>query len=500
MVDDLYDVLVIGGGVNGAGIARDAAGRGLKTLLVEGRDLASSTSSASTKIIHGGLRYLEYFEFRLVREALREREVLLKSAPHIMWPLEFILPHDKHLRPAWFIRIGLFFYDNLAKRIFLPASKTVSFKNTVYGKPLRDRLKKGFSYADGWVEDSRLVVMNVIDAKEKGADILPYTACVALKQDGDIWEAELKDTLNARPQIVRAKTVVNAAGPWVSTFLHGVARQNKEHHHVKLVKGSHIIVSKLYQGEHAYILQHHDKRIVFTIPYEGNYTLIGTTDVAFEGDPSHVQIEEDEILYLCDVVNEYFKRQLTPRDVVSHYSGVRPLLDDGAENASAVTRDYKLDWSQNEGQPPLLSIYGGKITTHRKLSEQAVDRLCEVLGRDASLPWTKQSVLPGGDFESKDKLYEQVKSVYPWLHKNMLERWITAYGTRLYTIIGAAKVIKDLGQHFGEHVYQAEIDYMVREEFARSTEDILWRRSKLGLHLSDKTKQAIADYMKHVRV
>ena len=370
---DIYDLLVIGGGINGAGIARDAAGRNLKVMLVDAHDLASATSSASTKIIHGGLRYLEQFDFRLVREALKEREILLKNAPHIIWPLEFILPHEPHLRPSWMIRLGLFLYDHLAKRKKLPASLGVDLNSGLYGAPLKDRIKRGFSYADGWVDDARLVVFNALSAKEQGAVIKTYTTCTHIAQQKNMWYVTLRDTQTGKENKAKAKAIVNAAGPWAADFINDAIPDMQGKHQLKLVKGSHIIVPKLFEGSHCYILQHEDGRIVFAIPYERNFTFIGTTDVPYEGDPAEVMIEQGEINYLCNIINEYFKTQINPEDVIGSFSGVRPLLDDGQEKASKVTRDYKL--VMEEADLPFLTIYGGKITTYRKLAEAAVNML-----------------------------------------------------------------------------------------------------------------------------
>lgn len=391
-----YDLCVIGGGINGAGIARDAAGRGLSVLLVEAQDLAGATSSASTKLIHGGLRYLEHFEFRLVHDALKERETLLSMAPHIIRPMRFIMPHNPDLRPVWMIRLGLFLYDHLAGRKKLARSKGLNLHKDPVGAPLRSNYMQGFSYADCWVEDARLVVLNAKDAEERGATILTRTACTNLETTGDgQWAVHLQDIRTRRPYCIKARQVVNAAGPWVRGFLDNSGLAQEDTPDVRLVKGSHIVVRRFFEGDHAYILQQPDKRIVFAIPYEKHYTLIGTTDVDYEGDPSNPVISDEETAYLCDAVNRYFKTPVVPGDVIWSYSGVRPLIKDGHEDASSVTRDYKLVREDRFG-PPLLSVFGGKITTYRVLAEEAVDMITD------NPAWTKGAPLPGGDIENGD--------------------------------------------------------------------------------------------------
>lgn len=487
----MYDVLVIGGGVNGCGIARDAAGRGLKVLLVEKDDLASATSSASTKLIHGGLRYLEQYDFKLVAESLRERERLLKSAPHIIWPLDFVLPHEPHLRPFWLIRLGLFIYDSLARRDILKASKGIDFKKNTAGRPLRNHLKRGVSYADCWVEDARLVVLCAMDAHEKGTDILTRTECISLKAEEGAWHAKLKDHLTGEEREVRSKCVINAAGPWVREFIDQNNLQQSDTLQIRHSKGSHIVIPKLYEGEHAYILQQPDQRIVFTIPYERNFTLIGTTDAIYNGDPHQAEISDEEKQYLCDAVNRSFEKQVSAEDVVWHYSGVRPLLDSGDETLSKVTRDYKLDLETSFG-PPLLHIFGGKLTTFRKLSEQAVDQISSFFS-DSKQSWTETSCLPGGDIEKADfeKYCSTIAQHYLWASEEMLRRYVRAYGVRSRVILAEAKSEEDMGQHYGDFVYEAEIRYLIQHEWARTLDDVLWRRSKLGLHISLQTKEAL---------
>ncbi|MHA7162714.1 glycerol-3-phosphate dehydrogenase, partial [Burkholderia pseudomallei] len=389
-----YDLLVVGGGINGAGIARDAAGRGLSVLLCEQDDLASHTSSSSTKLIHGGLRYLEYKEFGLVRKALQERETLLRAAPHIMWPLRFVMPHMPNLRPAWLIRVGLFLYDHLAKRELLPGSRGIDMRRHPAGAPLVDSIKRGFVYSDGWVDDARLVVLNALDAQERGARILTRTKLVSAERRDGQWHARLQRA-DGSTLDVRARAIANAAGPWVGEVLHGALGRGAQHS-VRLVKGSHIITPRLFDHDHAYIFQNPDKRIIFAIPYERDFTLIGTTDVEYRDDPSRVAIDRDETRYLCESINRYFKRKISPADVCWTYSGVRPLLEDeNADNPSAVTRDYRLELDDGEGAP-LLSVFGGKITTFRKLAEEATDMLGGALGA-ARGAWTAGVPLPGGD-------------------------------------------------------------------------------------------------------
>jgi glycerol-3-phosphate dehydrogenase len=488
---DSVDLLVIGGGVNGAGIAREAAGRGLKVLLAEQGDLAQGTSSASTKLIHGGLRYLEYYEFRLVREALKEREVLLANAPHIIWPLRFVLPHADHLRPAWMIRLGLFLYDHIGGRERLPASRSVDLRSDSVGAPLLPQFRKGFCYSDCWVEDSRLVVVNAMDAAERGAQILTRMRVVSARAAGGGWQAVLQDRSGAR-RTVSARGLVNAAGPWVAGVADAVIGRPLDAP-IRLVKGSHIVVPKLFEGEQAYILQNEDRRIVFAIPYERRFTLIGTTDLNYLGDPASVAITPGEVDYLCSVIGRYFRKAVTPADVIWTYSGVRPLYDDKRESASAVTRDYVLRLDAQEGAP-LLAVYGGKITTYRKLAEHALEKLAPhypALGRT----WTAEAPLPGGDMPDRDfdRFFAGLLSRRPWLPERLARRWARAYGTRVEAMIGGADGINGLGRHYGDDLYQCEIDYLTSREWARSSTDILWRRSKLGLHLAPATIQALKD-------
>lgn len=484
-----YDLIIIGGGINGAGIARDAAGRGLKVLLCEKDDLASATSSASTKLIHGGLRYLEHYEFRLVREALTEREVLLGNAPHIIWPLRFVLPHRKDLRPAWMIRLGLFLYDHLGGRKKLPASEGISFAKHVSGAPLRDGVTKGFVYSDCWVDDARLVVLNAIDANGFGAEILTRTKCVGAKRIKDQWQVALRDEETGAQRQVSGRMLVNAAGPWCADLINpenGVVQSDTKAD-IRLVKGSHIVVPKLFDHDYCYIFQNGDGRIVFAIPYQDDFTLIGTTDVDFAGDPAKVKIDQTEIDYLCKLASGYFKKQISSDDVVWTYSGVRPLYagNGESENASKVSRDYTLKLEANDGGAPALHVFGGKITTYRKLAEHALQIITKQLGtRDA--PWTARETLPGGDFPnaSYDEALALYAGQYGWMDRGLLKRLLRAYGTRIELIVGTASKMTDLGTCYGHDLYEAELRYLIDHEWVRKIDDLIWRRSKLGLRLS----------------
>lgn len=486
-----YDLCIIGGGINGTGIARDAAGRGLSVLLVEAGDLASATSSSSTKLIHGGLRYLEHYEFGLVRESLKEREALLQIAPHLIQPIEFVLPHDKAQRPRWLIGLGLFFYDRLARRKKLKSSRRVNLQNTHYGAPLQMHLAKGFRYFDCWADDSRLVALNAMDAARGGAEILTRTACIRMIGGERSWVLTVKDGATGAERDVSAGMVVNAAGPWVRKILDGSNIVAPDIPSIRLVKGSHIIVSKAYEGEHAYILQQPDKRIVFVIPYEKYHTLIGTTEVDFTGDPSQATISEFEIEYLCAAFNRAFKNQIEKKDVLWTYSGVRPLFDDGGPDASAVTRDYRI-FHHKDFPKPFLSIFGGKLTTYRALAEKTVTRLLEMSGH-TTLPWTKTEPLPGGNIPDAnfEKFLDAQMRKYSWLPMDLVKRYARSYGTFMDRFLDGAVKPADLGEHYGENVYEAEIVYLVKMEWAKTLDDILWRRSKLGMHLEPETVRNI---------
>jgi glycerol-3-phosphate dehydrogenase len=486
------DILVIGGGVNGAGIARDAAGRGLSVTLCEQDDLAAHTSSASTKLIHGGLRYLEKYEFRLVAKALAEREVILRLAPHITWPLLFVLPHESHLRPVWMIRLGLLLYDSLgAGHRTLADSHAVDLRQHVSGAALKEAYSRGFVYSDGWVQDARLVVLNAMDAARRGADIRVQTRCVEAHVEAGRWLAQVQGP-DGRRQTLRARALVNACGPWAGSFLGDVVGR-QEHRKVRLVKGSHIVLPRLYDHDYAYLFQQADRRIVFAIPYETDYTLIGTTDLDYHGDPAGVHIEADEKRYLCDAVNRYFRVPVRVEDVVWSYSGVRPLLDEGGD-ASSVSRDYDIELDHEQGAP-LLNVFGGKITTYRRLGEEAVDRLARALGA-AKPAWTGHGEpLPGGDFADAERVIAGWSRRWPWLPVALAHRWLRHYGTCTTSLPGDATGLEDLGQHFGADLYQREVDYLVCHEWARSSDDILWRRTKLGLRMGKDECRHLQAYL-----
>ncbi len=484
----LYDLLIIGGGINGAGIARDATGRGLSVCLVEQDDLAGHTSAASTKLIHGGLRYLEYYEFRLVREALAERERLLAIAPHIVWPMRFVLPMGAGMRPAWMIRLGLFLYDHIGGRRTLPGSHAVRLDGTGLGSGLDAACTRGFVYSDCWVEDSRLVVLNAVDAAGRGAAIRTRTRLVSARREGAVWHAELSGPDGATS--VQARRVVNAAGPWVGSVLTGALGQNAAAR-TRLVKGSHIVVPRLYEGDHAYLLQNPDKRVIFVIPYEGAFSLIGTTDLPWTQDAGPVAISPEETAYLCEAAGRWMRRSVQPSDVVWSFAGVRPLHDDGASSASAVTRDYVLELDAPEGGAPALSIYGGKITTYRRLAEAALAKL-GVPGA----AWTGTATLPGGDMQGGFAAYvADLAAAYPFLPPGLAHRLARAYGTRATAILGQARSMADLGEDAGAGLTQAEVGYLRAHEFACTAEDVLWRRSKLGLHVPDGAAARVAAWL-----
>lgn len=479
----MYDLLIIGGGINGTAIARDAAGRGLKVLLCERDDLASHTSSASTKLIHGGLRYLEYYEFRLVREALIEREVMLRAAPHIIWPMRFVLPYDKGLRPAWMLRTGLFLYDHIGGREMLPGSKSLKLDKSPHKGVLESRFKTGFEYSDCWVEDARLVVLYALDAAHRGADIRTRTEVMSIEAADDGYKAEIKSGGNI--ETVFAKGVINSAGPWVDEVLKKIQRKKNEQS-LRLVKGSHIVTKKLFDGDHAYLFQNADNRVIFAIPYEKNYTLIGTTDQPYALSEGPVKISQEEINYLCEAASEYFENDISPDDVVWDYAGVRPLYDDKSENASAVTRDYVLDIEEFTEGAPFLSIYGGKITTSRKLAEHAMQKLGKYYGLKEA-DWTATALLPGGDLIDADfdLFFSDMQTRYPDIEADLLKRYCRAYGTRITLLLGDGDEVPAMGQHFGAGLYEIEALHLINHEWATSADDILWRRSKLGVHMSE---------------
>ena len=491
---DLVDLLIIGGGINGVGIARDAAGRGLSVLLCEKDDLAQGTSSRSGKLVHGGLRYLEYYEFRLVREALIERELLLRVAPHIIWPLRFVLPHSREQRPAWMIWLGLLLYDHLGGRKLLPKSRRLDLSHDLAGKAIKPEFRTGFEYSDCWVDDARLVVLNALDAAARNARILTRTALVAARRENGAWRAELRDQAGVITR-VSARGIVNAAGPWVEHVLRQNAGQNAGHR-VRLVKGSHIVVPKFWDGPQAYLFQNDDRRVIFVNPYQGDLCLIGTTDIPYNGRADGVAASDDEILYLLRAVNRYCVRQLERADVVHSFSGVRPLFDDNAEDPSAVTRDYVFELNDVDGALPILSVFGGKITTFRKLSEHALEKLKPYF-RNMSGPWTAGAALPGGDIAAGDfdTFAERLRRDYAALPRDVVDHYARLYGTRARGLLDGARTPDDLGRHFGGALYQREAEFLRRQEWASSADDILERRTKHGLHLTPDQKQAFTDWM-----
>jgi len=495
MSESIYDIVVIGGGVNGCGIARDAVGRGLSVALFEKDDLAQGTSSASTKLIHGGLRYLEHYEFRLVREALTEREILLKSAPHIIWPMRFVLPHHTELRPAWLLRCGLFLYDYMGGRKILPATKTVDLRAGEYGEPLIDTFKKGFEYSDCWVNDARLVALNALDAKELGADIHTQTKCTHAKRVDGLWQVTVQSTHDQTERTIKAKALVNAAGPWVDDVLSSMDGRKADEKNVRLVRGSHIIVPKLYDHDRAYIFQNADGRIIFAIPYEDDFTLIGTTDQEHDSMDTPVKISEVEAQYLCDAVSVYFKKPILRDAVVWTYSGVRPLFNDGESEAKKATRDYVLKLDHAEGEAPLLNIIGGKVTSYRHLSEDAMKKLSGFFP-EMDQAWTEEASLPGGNFEVSevDSLIAKLQSDYAFVDEAWATRLFRAYGKRAWTILGTAQSKADLGEAFAATLTESELVYLQTTEWANSADDVLWRRSKLGLHMTDSERAEVAEW------
>jgi glycerol-3-phosphate dehydrogenase len=501
-LDRIFDLAIIGGGVNGCGIARDAAGRGNSVFLCEMNDLASGTSSWSTKLVHGGLRYLEYYEFRLVREALIEREILWQIAPHIIRPLRFVLPHHDGLRPAWLLRLGLFLYDHIGGRHLLPPTRSVDLTRDEVGKPLvAGRYVRGFEYSDCFVDDARLVVLTARDAADRGAEICTRSRAVEIRQVDGIWQVTVENTGSGERRTIRARVLVNAGGPWVEQVLASGAGVNARAK-VRLVQGSHIVVRKLYAHDRAYMFQNSDGRIVFVIPYQDDFTLIGTTDRDFDGDPANVKASTEEIKYLCDSVSEYLAKPVIPEDVVWTYAGVRPLYDDGASEAKAATRDYVFELD-TPGGAPLLSIYGGKITTYRRLAEEALERLSPYLrSAKAREGWTAKSPLPGGDMDVSaiPPLSAELVRNYPFLNAAHANRLAHAYGTRAAKLLGRAKSMTDLGQSFGATLTESEVRYLMSSEWACTAEDIVWRRSKLGLRLSPAEIAAIDDWIAAHRV
>lgn len=494
---ECYDLLIIGGGINGVGVARDAAGRGLSVLLCERGDLGGATSSASSKLLHGGLRYLEQYQFRMVRHALAEREVLLDAAPHVVWPLRFVLPHNSSIRPFWMIRFGIFLYDRLANRATLPDSKPLDFRLGRDPSPLQHDFERGFEYSDCWVDDARLVVLSAIDARNKGGEILTRTACESATWTGDRWEVELRDTDSDETRQIEARVVVNAAGPWaeeVSRRILGFEPTFRS----SLVKGSHVVVPRLFDDERAFILQNDDKRIVFVLPFECDFTLIGTTDVPYDGDPSAVEIDDVEANYLCKVVSDHFTTQISPADVVWSFSGVRPLYDDGSSSASKISRDYMLEPHPKDTAEQLraLTIWGGKLTGYRLLAEDVMERLSQTFP-DMSETWTKTAKLPGGDLHPSglDRFTRMLTQVYDWLPPELASAYARRYGSLVHTVLGNGASLESLGPELSPGLYAREVDYLVRHEWARTPEDILWRRTKLGLHAGEAGVAAIEAHL-----
>lgn len=485
----IYDILIVGGGVNGCGIARDAAGRGHSVLLAEMGDLGQGTSSNSTKLFHGGLRYLEYYEFRLVRESLKEREILLRNMPHISWPMRFVLPVNKGQRPAWLIRLGLYLYDHLGGRKILPPTRVLNLLEHPAGRPLKPEFVKAFEYSDCWVQDSRLVSLNARDAAERGADIRVRTKVIEAVRDGECWNVTLER--NSKQEIVRTRILVNAAGPWVRRVIETTSIPAEQT--VRLVRGSHIVTKRLFSHDQPYFFQNSDERIGFAIPFEDDYTLIGTTDFDHEGDPENAVCTHEEKDYLLNFVNGYLKTPITHDDIVWSYSGVRSLYDDGASSATEATREYVL--GLDEDGPPLLNIFGGKITTYRRLAEAALNKLSAHLsGGDA---WTEEAPLPGGNFAlgGNDGLRAVIQTKYPWVGTKWADRLIKTYGTDSRFLLEGAENQDALGAYFGGTLTEREVRWLIDHEFARTAEDILWRRTKLGLRFSKEQAENLQNWM-----
>ncbi len=492
-----YDLVVIGGGINGAGIARDASGRGLSVMLCEKDDLAQHTSSASTKLIHGGLRYLEHYDFLLVRHALQEREVLLDAAPHIIWPLRFILPHHHALRPRWLIRLGLFLYDYIGGRKKLPRSHSVNLKTHPSGQSLKPQFTHGFEYSDCWVQDARLVVLNAMDAAARGCEVRVRTEVTDLVRDQGYWTVHLRNNNTQQRSSVTARVVVNASGPWVVKTL-ALDEAHDSRYSTRLVKGSHVVVPKLFDHPYTYIFQNADNRIIFAVPYEQHYTLLGTTDMEVDDEPGAVSIDQSEIDYICNSASEYFAKDVRPEEVVWTYSGVRPLYDDDSSNASKVTRDYKLDLDTRK-EAPVLSVYGGKITTYRKLADDAMKLLATHLPITPD-DWTRHEPLPGGDMPDADfdAYLDSAKAQYPWMDSSVLLDYVRNYGTKVNVLLKGRSSTEQLGLLFGTQLYQAEVDYLVEHEWAQTVDDIVWRRSKKGLGMSDSDLASLQEYLTRV--
>ncbi len=512
-----FDIFIIGGGINGVGIARDTAGRGLKVGLAEMGDIGSGTSSASTKLFHGGLRYLEHFEFNLVKEALKEREILLSAMPHISWPMKFVVPYNrgmlfdqsspssrllsffmpwnKNKRPFWLIRIGLFLYDNLGARKILPSSRVIDLRTDPAGKPIKKKFTKAFEYSDCWVEDSRLVILNARDAYNKGAMILPRHKVISAKRKKNKWVIELKNQDSGESLTYFCKLLVNASGPWVKNVITNTLKINSSLS-IRLVKGSHIVTKKLYEHEKCYFLQGKDGRIIFTIPYERDFTLIGTTEEVHKNIELNCSCSEEEKKYLLKFVNEYFDKPVTKNDIVWSYSGIRPLYDDGSNSSSAISRDYCLELDQNTLNAPLLNVYGGKITTYRKLAEAAFEKMHHLFPQSGK-NWTEKEHLPGGDFEINgfEALVSDILKRYTFLEGSFANRLVRLYGTEVYKMLKSKKTIDDLGQHFGSTLYSFEVDWTLKHEWVTEVEDLIWRRTKLGLRLNSSQIHSVRQYI-----
>ncbi len=489
---DAYDLLVIGGGINGAGIARDAAGRGLKVLLCEKGDLGEGTSSRSSKLVHGGLRYLEHYEFRLVRESLIEREVLLRIAPHVVWPMRFVLPHSGEQRPAWMIRLGLLLYDHLGGRRTLPPTRRLDLRAAPEGRAVKTDFRTAFEYSDCCVDDARLVVLNALDAKRLGADILVRTKVSTVRREDGRWRALLRMEDGGTSEVT-AHALANAAGPWVERVIHDVVGANSTRR-IRLVKGSHLIVRKFWEGGHAYLLQNDDRRVIFVNPYAGDLCLIGTTDVPYEGRPEQVAVAQSEREYLLRVVNRYMRTQLSQEDILHEFSGVRPLHDDAHANPSAVTREYVFDVDGDSGRAPVLSVFGGKLTTYRRLAEHAMEKLAAYFPglRPA---WTGNAPLPGGDMDDFGCFLRDFQGRHPWLSTDLARHYARLYGTRAEALLDGARAPADLGRHFGTLLYEREADFLRRTEWARTVEDVLERRTKHYLHMSGAEQDGFAAWM-----
>ncbi|WWO97318.1 MAG: glycerol-3-phosphate dehydrogenase [Candidatus Dasytiphilus stammeri] len=491
-IENLKDLIVIGGGINGAGIAADAAGRGLSVVMLEANDLACATSSASSKLIHGGLRYLENYEFRLVSNALAEREILLKTAPHIIVPMRFRMPHCPHLRPAWIIRVGLFIYDHLSQRVTLPSSKSIRFASS--DSVLKSSFLHGFEYSDCWVDDARLVVLNAQEVIRQGSEVRTRFRVIEARRENALWYVTGKNIDNGQSITWRSKGLVNATGPWVNIVFDKVLHL-PYFYKVRLIKGSHIILPKIHSEKYAYILQSEDHRVVFVIPWMEQFSIIGTTEVEYQGDPHHAVISDEEVIYLLEVCNKFFKKKLLKGDVIYSYCGVRPLYDDKSNSPQTITRQYNLDIQDLNGSTPLLSVFGGKLTTYRKLAEEALNRLAKYYP-DAKPAWTKNNVLPGGNFigtiqNYASNLYER----YNFIDQSLAQRYAYTYGSNSELILKDKNQLSDLGEHFGQNFYEAELRYLVEKEWVYEVQDAIWRRTKLALWLNKKQLRRISEWL-----